>query len=132
MGGDIVCGGFNLEKRPWRIGIADCRTPEKLLNHIENRTGGRLAVATSGITKRNGDGWHHIIDPRSSEPARTDIMAATLTFGNATEADVFATCMIIAGSDKAEAFMKQRGITTALLQTCHNDTVRIKRYGELR
>lgn len=132
LGGDIICGGFDAEKQPWKIGIADSQNPEILLEHITNQSGKRLAIATSGTTKRKGENWHHIIDPRTAKPAKTDIRMTTLTYNNATAADVYATCAVILGSNQAELFIKQHDITTTLLQIGHNDLVQVKRYGDLR
>ena len=131
LGGDIICRGFDLEDKPWKIGIADCENQERTLDFIVNETGDHLAVATSGITKRKGAGWHHIIDPRTGKPADTDIMAITITGDNATAADVYATCLVILGSDAAETFIEDHKIPAALLQVHRANGMHVERYGGL-
>ena len=63
------------------------------------------AVATSSITKRawrQGDRQqHHLIDPRSGEPAITDWLSVTVIAPQAATAEVFAKVLLIAGNDQA-------------------------------
>lgn len=66
-GGDVACFGAS----PWRIGVRDPRSPEKLLGVLELAHG---IVASSGDYERgferNGTRYHHILDPRTGYPAR--------------------------------------------------------------
>ena len=135
LGGDIVCAGVDADGGPWRIGIQHAQQPETAVQTIANEHGERLAIATSGITKRKGvtDGraWHHLIDPRSGQPAETDILTATVCGASATEADVFAKCLVLLGSEKAQDFAAEHHIGQAILQTqTANHDVVIKEMGE--
>jgi thiamine biosynthesis lipoprotein len=115
LGGDIICGGRDLEGKSWKIGIQKAETAEKAAD-IANKNGKPQAIATSGITKRRGENWHHIIDPRTALPAKTDMLTATVSVATATDADVFAKCLVIVGSAGAEAFITEHNITSAVLQ----------------
>lgn len=102
LGGDIICSGMDTNHVPWRIGV---RHADKVVATIEN-TGKKLAIATSGITKRNGRNkngelWHHLIDPRTGRSATTNILTATVTAAHATEADIAAKCFVILGTKQA-------------------------------
>jgi len=76
-------------------------------------TGG--AVATSGITRRswvNRDGRpsHHLIDPRTGEPARTGVTQVTAVAPTAVEGEVRAKAALLAGPDVASDWLVHGGI----------------------
>ncbi|HSX07696.1 MAG TPA: FAD:protein FMN transferase [Candidatus Saccharimonadales bacterium] len=116
LGGDIICSGNDLHGKPWAVGIQHASKASETIGSISNKGGQRLAIATSGVTKRKGANWHHIIDPRTGEPASTDLLTATLACSDATHADVYAKCLVILGSQGAAQFCKSHHITTAYLQ----------------
>jgi thiamine biosynthesis lipoprotein len=121
LGGDIICRGTDIDGNPWSVGIQHATQTDKIIGTITNAGGAHIAIATSGITNRagikNDKHWHHIIDPRTGEPAETDLLTATVTHPNATAADIFATCVVILGSTAANIFMQRHSITSAYLQT---------------
>lgn len=130
LGGDIICAGFDNQNQPWKIGLAHATLAAEIVAYLENDTGKSLALATSGITKRKGPNWHHIIDPRTDAPADTDVLTASVSTTSATSADVFAKCLVIGGSAAAPDFIESRDtIAAALLQISHNDSVILKKYG---
>jgi len=128
LGGDILCSGHDVTGDSWRIRIQNARTENTFVASVKNDED-RLATATSGITKRQGISetgpWHHIIDPRTGAPARTDILTATVCTNNATIADVAAKCLIIAGSDSAESVLSMLRVTSALLQKSDGTTIKL-------
>ncbi len=79
----------------------------------------RGAVATSGTGRRrwlqHGRPRHHLVDPRSGEPARTDLRAATVVAATCRQAEVAATVAMLLGSVAAEPFLRERGLTGILL-----------------
>ena len=72
-----------------------------------------FGVATSGTLQRTTHKstlqGHHIIDPRSGEPAETDIVLATVCADSALEADVLASSFVITNDDES-----QKDITSAM------------------
>lgn len=121
LGGDIICKGNDIDNQPWKIAIQSVTKVGEPVGFITSDDGAIQAVATSGTSKRRGvkEGkqWHHIIDPRTGEPAETDIITATVAASTATEADVFAKCLVILGSTDAKTFLAEHGITKAIIQT---------------
>jgi thiamine biosynthesis lipoprotein len=121
LGGDIICAGHDLNGRDWQVAVQDALDTTKNIETIANQSGHKLAIATSGITKRRGlkDGreWHHLIDPRTGQPARTAILTATVTAKQAVLADVYAKCVVIAGADQAKQYQVAGVIQTCLLQS---------------
>jgi thiamine biosynthesis lipoprotein len=65
------------------------------------------ALATSGRDRRRwrrgGRELHHVIDPMTGAPAETDLLRITVLAGDATEAEVLATWLFIAGEEEAAA-----------------------------
>ncbi|MCL5999667.1 MAG: FAD:protein FMN transferase [Chloroflexi bacterium] len=107
-GGDMFLLGQPDDEETWPISLEDPRDPAQVLAVLRVRQG---ALATSSITKRR---WvqgkrvqHHIIDPRSGEPADTDWLSVTVIADHATEAEVFAKALLIAGSAQAQVLAAQ-------------------------
>ncbi len=96
-GGDIFASGRKAEGQKWRIGIKHPRRPGELLAAFELSDS---AVATSGDYERfvilDGLRYHHILDPRTGYPARSD-QSVTVIAATAEEADAAATALFIRG-----------------------------------
>jgi len=82
----------------WDVYLEDPRSPTQLLAQLHIPSG---AVATSSIMKRT---WsqgekvhHHLIDPRTGEPAKTDWLNVTVIAPSVITADVYAKAILIAG-----------------------------------
>jgi thiamine biosynthesis lipoprotein len=116
LGGDIICNGFDVDDQPWFVKIQHATKSDELVGAINN-AGAKLAIATSGITKRKGKDWHHIIDPRTGESAETDVLSVTVVALSAATADVYAKCLVVLGSKEADDFVKRHSIKNAYIQT---------------
>ena len=108
-GGDMFMIGQPSEESTWRVELEDPRDPTLALAILRLGPG---AVATSSIMKRRwqqGDRVrHHLIDPRSSQPAETDWLSVTVMTPHATTAEVFAKALLIAGSRQADRIAAKR------------------------
>lgn len=127
LGGDILCAGHDVDKQDWDIAIQHATNPGKIVGHVMSNNGHVLAVATSGVTKRKGvkkgTAWHHIIDPRTNRPSRSNILTATVTAEKGVLADVYAKCIVIEGPEQAELYQQQGHIQTFILQLNDNKTI---------
>lgn len=123
LGGDIVVRGHDVTNKPWQIGIGDVQEVDKVNATVTNADGSRVAIATSGITKRQGTGWHHLINPATQKPAETDLASVTVIHPHATAADVLAKCLVILGSKSLDTFASQHDIQKAFAQTLAGDTL---------
>lgn len=124
LGGDIICSGHSSHGEPWEIAIQEAIQDTNTANTIGsfyNTNDSLMAIATSGTTKRKGDDWHHIIDPRTGLPAETNILTASVRCDSAIEADVMAKCLVIVGLSDWETFAKQQQIEELIIQS--NSTV---------
>ncbi len=113
-GGDLRAIGQR-GTRPWRIGI---RHPSGTGVIASLETGPDESVFTSGVYERyfdyQGRRYHHILDPRSGEPAR-DTLSVTVVHSDAATADAAATALLIAGPARWQDIARQMGIEQAML-----------------
>ena len=66
-------------------------------------------AATSGTSGRNwGDGLHHLIDPRTGSPARTDLVEVSVLASSATEAEVLAKTALLLGGAAGATLLDAR------------------------
>ena len=98
-GGDIRLRGSRID-RPWSVGIAHPRRPGTLFGRLRLDRG---SIVTSGdyqrSFERDGEVYHHILDPSTGLPARLSI-AVTVIAGNATDADALATGLFVLGPER--------------------------------
>ena len=108
-GGDMFMIGQPSEEPTWRVELEDPRDPTQAVAVLRTGPG---AVATSSIMKRRwqqGDRvQHHLIDPRTSQPAETDWLSVTVMTPHAATAEVFAKALLIAGSRQADRIAAKR------------------------
>lgn len=98
IGGDIAVRGVP-RRGDWPVAIT---TADQ--QWVVGLTDGGLA--TSGRDRRtwttaSGEVAHHVIDPRTGAPARTDILRISVFAATAVDAETTATALMIAGADEA-------------------------------
>lgn len=107
-GGDLFLHGLPDGEPDWAIGLEDPRDPELSLGVLHVRGG---AVATSSVNKRRwmqGDQpRHHLIDPRTGQPAVTPWLSVTVCASSAALAEVFAKALLIAGPEEAPRLLQR-------------------------
>jgi thiamine biosynthesis lipoprotein len=128
-GGDVAVSGPRHGGERWPIGVADPCKPERQLDLLALGGGG---AATSGRDyrrwKRNGKVQHHIIDPRTGQPAETDVLSATVVGPSACEAEVAAKVALILGSGEGTAWIEERPALAGLLVLEDGSIVRSSRW----
>jgi thiamine biosynthesis lipoprotein len=99
-GGDLFLVGHPNGEPVWRVELEDPEDAQRVLAVMRVASG---AVATSTITRRRwvqgGQVRHHIIDPRSGQPAQTDWLSMTVIAPHAATAEAFAKALLIAGTE---------------------------------
>jgi thiamine biosynthesis lipoprotein len=107
-GGDIAISGSLPGPNPWPVAVADPFRAGGEIAMLYVEAGG---VATSGRdrrTWRKGSGLqHHIIDPRSAMPARTDLLAVTIVAPTVMQAEAAAKAALIMGSQAGIAWVQE-------------------------
>jgi len=131
LGGDVVTLGNRSDGDPWRIAL---RRPfgslEDWIGVIE--VSGQ-AVVSSGVYERSfekeGNFYHHILDPGTGMPVKTDVVSATVIAESALIGEGLSTIAVLVGSDKALAYFEQNtGFLGAVLVL---DSGEILRFGDL-
>ena len=104
LGGDLRVRGSGPEGDGWHIGLCD--------GSAVAMTEG--AVCTSGTTRRHwGQSAHHLIDPRSGLPAKTDLAEVSVVTDSALRGEVYAKCAMLLGADAGVAFLEAKGVPFA-------------------
>jgi len=101
LGGDIRAHGRPDDADGWIVAVDEPAGPHVAsLDHLMLRDG---AVATSSVRRRqwarNGRTVHHIIDPRTGQPASSGVVQCTAIADTAEHADVAAKVGLILGAD---------------------------------
>jgi thiamine biosynthesis lipoprotein len=118
MGGDIAVRG-SLDGEPWPIEVqhGDGTAVIGLT---------RGGMATSGTDRRrwrrDGKDMHHVIDPATGRPSDTDLVRVTAVAEDAAHAEVWATALLVSGSDAAAHEADQMGMPAVLVAADGNTT----------
>ena len=113
-GGDMLFIGHPLDGPGWEVYVEDPRDSAQMLALLHIESG---AVATSSVAKRiwhQGE-WqrHHLIDPRTAEPAVTKWLSVTVIAPELLVAEVYAKAILIDWREES-ALSKQRPEITYL------------------
>ena len=118
LGGNVIVMGSKSKNEDWTVGIRDPFNEEKTLD--QNVSVSDKSVVTSGIYERYfkiGDKvYHHILDPKTGYPCETDIAGITIISDCSEQGDAFSTISLILGSEKAEKFMKDNGVSGIIVK----------------
>ncbi|WP_043457691.1 FAD:protein FMN transferase [Gordonia polyisoprenivorans] len=114
LGGDVATAG-SPPPDGWAVGL---RRPDDSDLMVVRSTG--QALATSSTQRRqwlfNGSTQHHIIDPRTGAPARTQWAQVSCAAPTALQANAASTAAVILDSS-APRWLSQRGIPACLVAT---------------
>jgi len=109
-GGDIFFVGLPTGEKAWKVTLEDPLDETHDLAVLKAPPG---AVATSTVTKRR---WkqgnkeqHHLIDPRTQQPAETDWLSVTVIAGHAARAEVYAKSLLIGGPKEVDRLTRLAG-----------------------
>ena len=109
-GGDLFISGLPEGENSWPIALEDPLDPQATLTAFQVGSG---ALATSAVTKR---AWkqgeiqrHHLIDPRTGEPAESEWLSVTTLAPHAALAEVYAKALLIGGPAQAEQLVHDSG-----------------------
>ena len=118
LGGNVVVVGKKTGGAPWTVGVRyPFGSQGELLGVLET---GEASIVTSGIYERqfeeNGIIYHHILDPNTGMPVRSDIVSVTVISESSMIGDVTTTVALLVGSEKMKDLIdKIPGFIGALL-----------------
>ena len=108
-GGDIVARGRPQGQDGWQVAVAE---PGDTASNALFVTIRDAAVATSGVDYRRWQqgnrSQHHLIDPRTGQPAVTDIQTATVIHPRAAMAEAYTKALILLGSQGGLAWLNRQ------------------------
>ncbi|HEY4844145.1 MAG TPA: FAD:protein FMN transferase [Candidatus Dormibacteraeota bacterium] len=101
LGGDLRVRGAGPEGDGWHIGLCD--------GSVVALPNG--AVCTSGTTSRRwGHSMHHLIDPRTGLPARSDVAEVSVVTDTALRGEVYAKSALLMGAAAGTDFLEARRV----------------------
>lgn len=127
-GGDLYAYGAPPDQSGWSIGLVDPWQPERDMTRLRVR---QRAVATSTISRRRwqrgGRPMHHLIDPRTGQPAETDCVSVTVVAHRVALAEVYAKTALILGIQAGRDWLNRLPEVEGLLVT--NDGQAVMTHG---
>ena len=113
-GGDITSAGA-APPDGWRVGIEDPVLPGPDAEPLAVLAVERGSVATSSVRVRNwvgpgGAPVHHLVDPRTGDPARTGLIAVTVAGLDPAWSEVWSKALFLAGRDGIGEEARARGL----------------------
>ncbi len=92
---------------PWNIGVVNPRDPEHSRAIVALADG---SVVTSGLHERcftrGGVTYHHILDPSTGMPAKTDAASATIVAPRSIDCDGYSTTALMLGAARGISFIE--------------------------
>lgn len=129
-GGDIAVWGNDIDGGPWLIGMANPFQPGEDAADILVRDA--ACVATSSVLKRSwhSDGikMHHIIDPRTGQPAKSDFVQLSIWSHSLSLCEAYAKYGIITGRAGLDQLFGKRNDMAAVAFTLEGELLK---YGDL-
>lgn len=105
-GGDMVIWGNN-DAQGWEVYIENPWEPAADLVYL--RITKEVGIATSSLVKRQwGDGYHHIIDPRTQQSSSSDLIQVTIIAADPVIAEVYTKVFLILGSEPAIQLVQEK------------------------
>ncbi len=102
LGGNIVTIGYKPDGAVWKVGVQDPNSQRGELLGVVATVNNN--VVTSGIYERNfivdDTVYHHIIDPKTGVPTKTDISAAVIISDASIDGDALATAIVVLGVEE--------------------------------
>jgi thiamine biosynthesis lipoprotein len=119
-GGDLVAGDAPAGMPGWPVSLtAPWRGSDAVPQHLLMVWLRRASIATSGVDWRHwehrGRPSHHLIDPRSGQPAETDVLTATVLDADPARAEAWATASLVLGVQEGTVMLSARDIPGALV-----------------
>jgi thiamine biosynthesis lipoprotein len=103
LGGNIFALGSKEDGTPWKVGIQNPFEPRG--EYIGILSVKNKSVVTSGNYEKyfmkDGQRFHHIIDPKTGYPSQSKIISATIISDNSIDGDGLSTGVYILGINKA-------------------------------
>ena len=109
VGGSILTYGSKPEGGAWQIAVTDPQDPSQSVGVLT--LDGGYCVSTSGDYERyvevDGVRYHHILDPRTGFPARSDVAGVTIVTKDGFLSDALSTACFVLGQEKGQKLLEK-------------------------
>lgn len=116
LGGNVLTIGKKSDGTPWQVGIQ--KPFAQRGETITVLDADNCSVVSSGTYERhfekNGENYHHIIDPATGYPAKTNLSQATIVSSQSVLGDLYSTICILKGYDQGKALVDAAEDITAI------------------
>lgn len=115
LGGNLQCYGLKPDGSLWRCGIRNPLDPENPYSYLGILAVDGKALITSGAYERffvdeaSGVTYHHILDPKTGYPVRSDLNSVTIVSDYGMLADGLSTSCYILGLEGAIEYWREYG-----------------------
>ena len=111
IGGEVRASGRRPDGTPFRVGI---EAPDEQSQRVQRAVLlEEMALASSGNYRNyftlNGERYVHTIDPTTGFPVRHRLLAVSVLHPSCMTADAWATALLAAGPERAQAVVAERG-----------------------
>lgn len=124
LGGNVVTRGRKPGGAPWRIGLQDPRSRSAVVSTVLLDD---ASAVTSGVYERcfrRGEAlYHHILDPQTGFPVRTDALGATVVARSSLVAEGYSTTILSLGIERGIAFARSHPAIVAAYLVDAGNTV---------
>lgn len=121
-GGDLFAYQSPPGRKGWTIDIVHPLRPEAFMARVLLH---HRALATSTIARRrwqHGDRiMHHLIDPRTGQPAQTDALAVTVIADRTVMAEIYAKVALLLNAEQGLAYLDSLPGIEGLIYTANAD-----------
>ena len=111
LGGNVVAHGEKPGGKTWRIGLQDPREKDGIVGAVEVRN---ASAVTSGVYERcfehDGVFYHHILDPKTGYPVKTDAAGVTVLAHQSIDAEGYSTTLLALGIERGLAFVREHPV----------------------
>jgi thiamine biosynthesis lipoprotein len=117
-GGDIFAYHSPPNQKGWEIDLVHPLKPEAYMARLYLH---HRALATSTLAKRRwqyqGQLMHHLIDPRTGQPAQTDALSVSVVAERTVLAEIYAKVALILGTEQGLAYLQSLPDVEGLIYT---------------
>lgn len=103
LGGNVYVMGESYDGDAWNVGVQDPNGSAQSV--IASVPACDESLVTSGLYERcfeeGGVLYHHILDPATGYPVRTDLKSASIVSQSSTDGDAYSTILFLLGHDAA-------------------------------
>ena len=109
LGGNIAVLGSSPKPGKWKLGLQHPFMPRGEYFGIVEASD--VSVVTSGAYERyfesGGVRYHHIFDPSTGYPARSDLASVTVISEDSTDADALSTALFVMGRERGVSLLRE-------------------------